>query len=177
MPLEVITGPMFAGKTEELMRRLRRWRYTGLGVLVLKPKIDTRQEGLQSHAGDQMRACSVSALPCLASRPEKIIGVDEFQFFNQADAMRVVDATLFDKTLIVAGLDLNFAGSPFNPIAYLMPFADRVTKLSAICTKCRVRDATRSLRLSDTVTVISIGAEAEYAARCLPCWLEDRREE
>lgn len=174
--IEVITGSMFSGKTEELIRRLRRARIARQTVQVFKPIIDTRfsVEKVKSHAGSEFEATPVPAaadiLPLI--RPETtVVALDEAQFFD-ADVCALARA-LAERGLrvIAAGLDQDFRGEPFGPMPQLLSLAEQVDKLHAICAICG-DEASRTQRLingeparySDPVVVV--GASELYEARC-----------
>ncbi|MBE3589753.1 MAG: thymidine kinase, partial [Firmicutes bacterium] len=180
--LEVITGSMFSGKTEELIRRTRRALIARRRVLIVKPAIDDRYaaEAVFSHDGRR-----VDAVPVPVEEPERIfvaanecgaevVSIDEAQFFTQglvAAVRRLVDS---GRRVIVSGLDLDFARRPFGCMPELMAMADEVTKLKAICVRCgepamftqRLIDG-RPAAEDDPLVVIG-GAEA-YEARCRRC--------
>ncbi len=178
--LEVICGPMFAGKTDELIRRLRRWEYADVKYVVFKPKIDTRQKNIQSRNNLSRDAIEITnafdVLDFLMNSPESydVIAIDECQFFNN-DLVPV--SNLLAKhgyLVIVAGLDRDFKGEPFGPIPSLLTVADKITKLTAICDKCGA-DATLTQRLingqpaSYYSSTILVGDSESYCARCRHC--------
>jgi thymidine kinase len=174
--VEVVTGSMFSGKTDELIRRLRRARIARQKIQVFKPSVDTRyEEGkVTSHAGSEFDA---RAVECAADIPPSldpettVVGVDEAQFFDR-EILKVVQ-TLADQgvRVIVAGLDTDFRGEPFGSMPALMAQAERVDKLHAICMVCgdlasrtqRLIDG-RPARYDDPVVVV--GASELYEARC-----------
>lgn len=174
--VEVITGSMFCGKTDELIRRLRRATIARQKVQVFKPAIDTRyaEQKVTSHAGSNYEAIPVQAsrdiLSALA-QDTTVVAIDEAQFFD-ADIVEIVQA-LADRGLrvIVAGLDMDFRGEPFGPIPVLMAMAEQVDKLQAICMVCG-EPATRTQRLVDGKPahyhdpVVIVGAAELYEARC-----------
>jgi thymidine kinase len=174
--LTVITGSMFSGKTEELIRRLRRALYARRRVQVFKHALETRSDltEIRSHNGVPHEAGAVSTSEELLERIEPetdLIAVEEAQFFDE----EIVDAcrTLADSgyQVIVAGLDMDFRGRPFGPMPSLLAEADEVVKLRAICAICG-RDASRSQRLIDgkpapaSAPTILVGAQETYEARC-----------
>jgi len=174
--LTVITGSMFSGKTEELIRRLRRALYARRSVQVFKHALDTRSDltEIRSHNGVPHEAGAVSTSEELLERIEPetdLIAVEEAQFFDEG----IVDAcrSLADSgyQVIVAGLDMDFRGRPFGPMPNLLAEADEVVKLRAICARCG-RDASRSQRLIDgkpapaSAPTILVGAQETYEARC-----------
>ena len=177
--LEVITGCMFSGKSEELIRRLKRAQIAKQKILVFKPEIDNRYSalGIISHSGFKIEAKPVKdpfeILEISIQQPEvKVIGIDESQFFDSETLPSIVEDLLEqEKRIIVAGLDMDFRGEPFGPMPNLMAMADEVLKLHAICMVCG-NDATMTQRIIngkparyDDPTIL-IGAEEKYEARC-----------
>lgn len=177
--MTVIAGSMFSGKTEELIRRVRRAVYARRSVQVFKHALETRPDGeeIRSHNGVPHPALAVSTSAELLEKADPsadVIAVEEAQFFDGG----IVDAcqTLADSghDVVVAGLDMDFRGEPFGPMPALMAAADEVVKLRAICARCG-RDAARSQRLIDghpapaTAPTILVGAEESYEARCRHC--------
>lgn len=179
--LEVICGPMFSGKSEELIRRLRRAQIAKQNVLCVKHALDDRWsvEHIVSHNGSTFQTRSLTDItqlvPLCESLGATVIGIDEAQFFS--DSILPVVRTLIDaqKRVIIAGLDLDFRGTPFGVMPILMALSDTVSKLSAICTECG-DDALLSQRLIDGKParhedpVILVGAQEAYQARCRNCY-------
>jgi len=177
--IEVICGSMFSGKTEELIRRLRRARIAKQKVQVFKPTIDTRyaDREVTSHNGLQTKATPVQGISDLQERIEPnttVVAIDEAQFFD--DAIVELCTVLADDGLrvIVAGLDMDFRGEPFGPVPALMAQAEQVDKLQAICVSCG-GPASRTQRLIDGEParyddpIILVGASEVYEARCRGC--------
>ena len=177
--LEVITGPMFSGKTDELIRRLRRARIARQKVQVFFPAVDSRYTGfayakVTSHAGAEFDAAPVRAAQELLRLVEdgtSVVGIDEAQFFDD-DILPVVDRLVAGGVrVIVAGLDTDFRGEPFGPMPILMAKAEVVDKLHAICMVCG-EPASRTQRLVDgnparyDDPVVIVGADELYEARC-----------
>jgi thymidine kinase len=176
--LEVVCGPMFSGKSEELIRRLRRAEIAGQRVLIVKPKIDDRYDigHVVSHAGAKMRAVAVTSpadIPGLVENYD-VIGVDEVQFFSP-EIVLILDG-LVEKGMRVlcSGLDQDFRGSPFGPMPELLCRAELVDKLQAVCHRCG-GPATMTQRLvdgfpapADGATIV-VGALEQYEARCRSC--------
>ena len=184
--LEVITGPMFAGKTEELIRRAERKIIAKKKVVVLKPQIDVRYSQTQvvSHNKRTLPCYLVPLKFTFNELNEEIkneilsadtVCIDEAQFFSKEFITFCHDLTLLGKNVIVAGLDLDFKGEPFGPMPELLALADSVTKLTAICTVCG-KEANRTQRLIDgkpasrNSPLILIGGSETYEARCRECW-------
>jgi thymidine kinase len=177
--LTVITGSMFSGKTEELIRRLRRALYARQSVQVFKHALDVRSEHteIRTHSGTLHEAVAVSTSDELLERVGEttdVVAVEEAQFFDEgivSVCRRLADSGY---ELIVAGLDMDFRGLPFGPMPVLLAEADEVVKLRAICARCG-RDASRSQRLIDgrpapaTAPTILVGAQESYEARCRHC--------
>lgn len=174
--LEVITGSMFCGKTDELIRRLRRAKIAKQKIQVFKPRIDTRyaEAKVTSHAGSEFDAEPVDKAADIRSRlanDTTVVGIDEAQFLD-AEIVSVVNY-LADKGLrvIVTGLDTDFRGEPFGSMPALTAQAERVDKLHAICMVCG-KDASRTQRLVDgkpahyNDPVVIVGASELYEARC-----------
>jgi len=177
--IELICGCMFAGKTEELIRRVRRAQIARQEVQVFKPAIDHRYsaEEVSSHNGGQVEATVVSdshEILDQVSPATTVVAIDEAQFFDRYIAD--VCNELADRGLrvIVAGLDMDFRGEPFGPMPVLMAQAEQVDKLTAICVVCGA-SATRTQRLVDgepasyEEPVILVGAQEAYEARCRRC--------
>jgi len=166
--LIVITGSMFSGKTEELIRRVRRALYARRSVQVFKHAIDTRsgRTEIRSHNGVPHEATAVSTSEELLEQvggSTNVVAIEEAQFFDDAGY-----------EVVVTGLDMDFRGEPFGPMPRLLAEADEVVKLRAICARCG-RDASRSQRLIDgrpapvSAPIILVGAEESYEARCRHC--------
>jgi len=186
--LEVITGCMFSGKTEELIRRLERVRIARKVIVLFKPTIDNRysERAVVTHYGREFSAHllppgeeSFSALERIVGRDAidaaTVIAFDEGNFFSGKLPGLCEDLVARGKRVIVAGLDLTFAGEPFGPMPALMALADDVDKLHAVCVKCG-GEATRSQRLIDgkpapaSDAVIKVGGTEFYEARCRSCY-------
>ncbi len=163
--IEVITGSMFSGKTEELIRRMKRAKFAKQKVEIFKPKIDTRydENDVVSHDKNQIHSTAV-ALPeeiLELSKDVDVVGIDEAQFFD----MDIVDVCneLANKgvRVIVAGLDMDFMGKPFGPMPNLMAIAEYVTKVHAVCTRTG-NLAHYSYRLSDDDKLVLLGETQDY---------------
>ena len=176
--LEVVCGPMFSGKSEELIRRLRRAEIAGQRALIVKPRIDDRYDigHVVSHAGAKMRAVAVSRpeeIPGLAEQYD-LIGIDEVQFFAQ-EIVLVIDVLVErGKRVVASGLDQDFRGLPFGAMPELLCRAELVDKLQAVCHRCG-GPATMTQRLvdgfpapADGATIV-VGALDSYEARCRAC--------
>lgn len=184
--LEVICGPMFSGKSEELMRRLRRAKIARQEVITFKHHLDnTRymQEQLVSHDGTRLAAQALSDSALLQKAALEhgadVIGIDEVQFFSMEIVNAICTLVAAGKRVIIAGLDLDFRGVPFGPMPTLLAIADSITKLSAICSLCgseghftqRLVDG-EPARFNDPI--IMVGAQEAYQARCRSCYRIDK---
>lgn len=177
--IEVITGPMFAGKSEELIRRVKRLEYAHKKMLVFKPSIDNRYSDSEIVSHSKYRTNSINIeksediLPYIYDGLDAVI-IDEVQFLDEG-IVKIADA-LADKGIrvIVAGLDRDFRGEPFKNIPELLALAEDVTKLTAICIKCGSQ-ATRTQRIVDGKPasyddpIIIVGASESYEPRCRHC--------
>jgi thymidine kinase len=182
--LEIICGSMFSGKSEELIRRLKRSKLAKLNVLAFKNRLDDRMliEYVVSHNGNKIMAMPIDNPKEILSlvNPEiHIIGIDEVQFFDQEIINVICELIEQGKRVIACGLDLDFKREPFGPMPVLMAIADHVTKLKAICMECG-NEAHFTQRLVNNKPakyddpVIVIGAEEKYQARCRDCHIIDK---
>ncbi|MBA4321411.1 MAG: thymidine kinase [Odoribacter sp.] len=171
--IELITGSMFSGKTEELIRRLRRAQFAGLKVEIFKPSLDKRYSETRVVSHDEK---SISSTPVdnamsilLLASDVDVVGVDEAQFFD--DSIVDVCNKLADNgiRIIVAGLDMDFLGKPFGPIPALLAIAEYVTKVHAICMRCG-NLAQYSHRKSDEAQVVLLGEKDIYEPLCRACY-------
>lgn len=173
--IEVICGSMFSGKTEELLRRLRRALIAKQKIEIFKPAIDTRYSDTQivSHDKNYISSTIVehSSNILLLSSNVEVIGIDEAQFFD--DGLSDVCQTLADQGIrvIVAGLDMDFKRKPFGPMPHLCAIADDVKKVHAICVECG-RLANFSYRIIDNDKQVVLGELDEYKPLCRRCYLE-----
>lgn len=176
--IEVICGSMFSGKTEELIRRLNRARIAKLKVEIFKPSVDKRyhEQDVVSHNENSIRSTPVNFAGdiLLLAGDCDVVGIDEAQFFDK-ELVRVSQLLANQgKRVILAGLDMDFVGKPFEPIPELMAIAEYVTKVHAICMKCGDL-AAFSFRLSDSKEKVMLGEKESYEARCRNCFNEDKR--
>lgn len=175
--IEVICGSMFSGKTEELLRRLKRAQIARQKIQVFKPALDTRYatDHVQSH--DSGRIASVSVRRAeeileLVNNNTRVVGIDEVQFFGDGIVDVAQKLAYRGTRVIIAGLDMDFRGEPFGPMPKLLAVCEHVTKLSAVCVVCGA-PATRSQRIAapegaDGAQIL-IGAKDMYEARCRFC--------
>jgi thymidine kinase len=174
--VEVVTGCMFSGKTEELIRRLNRASYATQRVLVFKPEVDVR------YADEDIVSHSDARFPCVPVRnasdmlqhvgEAQVVGIDEAQFFG--DELVAVANTLANqgRRVVVAGLDQDYRGEPFGPMPAVMAIAEYVTKTLAVCMVCGA-PANRSQRLVASGEQVLLGASDTYEARCRLHWKPD----
>jgi thymidine kinase len=175
--IEVICGSMFSGKTEELLRRVRRAQIGRQKVQVFKPAIDDRYSvsHVQSHDANRVLsrpvACAADVLRYVEDNT-RVVGIDEAQFFDEAIVEVAQKLAYRGIRVICAGLDMDFRGQPFGPMPRLLAVAEEVTKLSAICMVCGAQ-ASRSQRIAGDTTQgadrIAVGAKDLYEARCRFC--------
>lgn len=185
--LEVICGSMFSGKSEELIRRMRRAQYAKQTTQLFKHASDIRKDvtanHVQTHNGARLAACPADSIQSIESMlwdDAQIIGIDEVQFFGYDIVLLIDKLVAQGKRVIVAGLDLDFRGIPFGCMPTLMALADDVTKLKAVCMKSG-KDAHVSQRLIDgepakhTDPIIMVGADEAYEARSRSCHEIDKK--
>ena len=171
--LEVVTGPMFSGKSEELIRRLKRARIARQRVACFKPDIDHRyhRTAIASHSSQTHEATTVATVEDLraALYPQlaevEVVGIDEVQFFDPAIIPFALELVALGKRVLMAGLDTTFSNEPFGPVPALMALADKVTKLSAVCMVCG-QSAIHTQRLGQSQELVVVGAAGMYEARC-----------
>jgi thymidine kinase len=171
--LEVITGPMFSGKSEELIRRLKRARIARQRVACFKPDIDLRyhRTSIASHSQQTHEASTIANVEELRAQlyPQlgdvEVIGIDEVQFLSSEVVPLVEELIALGKRVIIGGLDMTFNAEPFGPVPALMAIADKVTKLSAVCMVCGA-SAIHTQRLGQSQELVVVGAAGLYEARC-----------
>jgi thymidine kinase len=172
--IEVIAGSMFSGKSEELIRRLRRAQIARQKVQIFKPGIDRRyaDDEIVSHSAMKMASDNVATSAELLARvaPDtEVVGIDEGQFFD-ADLPNVcIGLAGMGKRVIVAGLDQDYLGKPFEPMPHLLAIAEYITKTLAICMVCG-GPANHTQRLVASKERVLVGATGTYEARCRHCW-------
>lgn len=171
--IEVICGCMFSGKTEELIRRLKRAAIADLKVEVFKPKVDTRYDdnNIVSHDTSALLATPVGSSSEIleASSETSVVGVDEAQFFDMELPLVCQELALRGVRVVVAGLDMDYRGKPFGPMPDMLAIAEYVTKVHAICVHCG-NLATHSYRLALGDEVILLGEKEQYEPRCRSCY-------
>jgi len=179
--LEVVCGPMFSGKTEELIRRIRRVEYARMRAIVFKPEIDTRydKDMIVSHSEQKISSVPVANVSRIraylgsCSKPFHVVGLDEVQFFDKDVIFLCEDLVRSGVRVIAAGLCEDYLGRPFGPMPELLAHADMVTKLWAVCMKCGA-PASKSHRLTrpghkKADDQVLVGAASIYEARCRAC--------
>ena len=172
--IEVITGPMFSGKSEELIRRLRRAEFARQPVQIFKPALDRRYSTneIVSHSGLEIASENVSRAREIIEKVHadtEVIGVDEAQFLGE-EAVEVCNQLAnMGKRVIVAGLDTDYLGRPFEPMPHLLAVAEEITKLLAICVRCG-NPAVHTQRLVESDELMVVGASGIYEARCRRCF-------
>ncbi len=173
--IEVIVGSMFSGKSEELIRRLKRAQIARQKVQVFKPKIDDRYsiEQISSHSGMTHVSNPVMTAKELLAQIKsdtEVVGIDEGQFFDAEIVEAVNELANGGKRVIIAGLDQDYTGKPFEPMPQLLSIAEFITKTHAICVKCGAM-ANYSQRTSDSTERVEVGASDKYEARCRKCFV------
>lgn len=171
--VEVITGSMFSGKTEELIRRLRRAQFGGLRVEIFKPSLDRRYSETKIVSHDEKSIVSTpvgnpSSILLLAGEVD-VVGIDEAQFFD--NSIVEVCNKLADNgvRVVIAGLDMDFMGKPFGPVPALLAISEYITKVHAICMRCG-NLAQYSFRKSEEVQVVLLGEKDKYEPLCRNCY-------
>lgn len=177
--IEVVIGPMYSGKSEELIRRIKRAEIAKQNIVVFKPKIDDRysKEDVVSHSGDSVGAIPINnanEIYNYIDEKTQVVGIDEVQFFDEEIIKIAVNLADKGIRVIAAGLDMDFKGEPFGPTPKLLAVAEFVDKIQAICSVCG-QPATRSQRLINGEParyddpIIQVGAVESYEARCRKC--------
>ncbi len=172
--IEVITGPMFSGKSEELIRRLRRAEIARQRVQIFKPRIENRyaENEIVSHSGLGIRSELVRTAAEVLERVEprtEVVGIDEAQFLGAELPDVAQKLANLGKRVIIAGLDTDYLGRPFEPMPRLLAIAEEITKLLAICVRCG-NPAVHTQRLVASNELIVVGAADKYEARCRRCF-------
>lgn len=176
--IEVICGSMFSGKTEELIRRLRRAQIARQQVEIFKPALDDRYSGEEVVSHDERVILSTPVDTAdqilLLQSDADVIGIDEAQFFGPALVEVCQLLARQGRRVVVAGLDQDYLGEPFEPIPQLMAVAEYVTKLHAICVRCGA-PANHSQRITPSAERVVVGAKNTYEPRCRRCFAPDKR--
>lgn len=179
--IEVLCGPMFSGKTDELLRRLRRLKFAKKKYVIFKPKLDTRfsENEVVTHEGVKLAGVSVDTaqdiLNHVQKHPVDVVAIDEAQFFSRTEEKGLVNVVreLARKGIrvIISGLDMDYFGDPFGLMPDLMAVADEVTKLKAVCSVCG-EEASMSKSKLKFSSIVELGGEDKYEPRCLLHWDE-----
>jgi len=175
--IEVICGSMFSGKTEELIRRLKRVKIANLKVEIFKPAIDVRYDEVKivSHDTNAIPSTPIdnSQKILLLANDVEVVGIDEAQFFDEQLPAVCDELAYRGIRVIVAGLDMDYLGNPFGPMPYILAKADYITKLHAICMRCG-NMANYSYRKIPNEDQVMLGAKDVYEPRCRICYHEKR---
>lgn len=172
--IEVICGCMFSGKTEELIRRLRRAQIAKQKVVIFKPRIDNRysEDKIVSHNELSLSSIVINNASEIMQLTDdaQVIGIDEAQFFSN-DIVKIAEDLANDRRrVIIAGLDQDYRGMPFGPMPHLLSIAEYITKTLAICMVCG-NPADRTQRLTKSKELVVVGAQNIYEARCRKCFV------
>ena len=172
--IEVVVGPMFSGKSEELIRRLRRAEYARQRVQIFKPAIDERYavNEIVSHSGLGISSDNVMKAEEIMAKVQprtEVIGIDEAQFLGDGVVDVCTQLANLGKRVIVTGLDTDYRGRPFEPMPRLLAVAEEITKLLAICVRCG-NPAVHTQRLVESEELVVVGAAGIYEARCRRCF-------
>lgn len=178
---ELITGPMSCGKTEELLKRIRRCEIAGRKIKVFSPSIDTREQGnyIKSRNGltaDAIKVERAAQILKFVKSDDEVVAIDELQFFDSGITKVITIMMNQGKKVIGSGLELDFKAEPFGSMPELMCIATKVDKLHAVCMKCGCEHATRTQRLINgkpadkSSPLIMIGGDEAYEARCIQCY-------
>ncbi len=175
--VEVVCGSMFSGKTEELLRRVKRARLARRRVVLFKPRVDNRYDDVKvvSHEGIKAEATAIASAAEIFTfvnleNPPDVVGIDEAQFFDDALVDAAEKLANAGVRVICAGLDQDYRGKPFGPMPALMSVAEYVTKLQAVCSRCGAA-ACRSQRLVGMEGQLFVGGAADYEPRCRRCFV------
>lgn len=173
--IEVITGPMFSGKTEELLRRLRRAKIAQLKMAIFKPRIDVRygQNKIVSHDANYFPSLPVgNSADILRNLGEaQLVAIDELQFFDDGIIDVCEELALRGCRVVCTGLDMDYLGKPFGPMPRVLAIANYITKIHAICVKCG-NPGTHSFRTVKESSQVMLGELESYEARCRNCFNE-----
>lgn len=177
--IEVICGCMYSGKTEELIRRLRRAQIAQQKVVIFKPQIDTRYSAnhIVSHSDQSLPSLLVQSPSDIMtkSKDAQVIGIDECQFFSDEVVSICEGLADIGKRVIIAGLDQDYRGKPFGPLPELLALAEYITKTLAICMVCG-NPADRTQRITKQQELVVVGAKGIYEARCRKCFVPPNEE-
>jgi len=171
--IEVICGSMFSGKTEELLRRLKRAEFAKLNIAVFKPQVDKRYDTQRvvSHDENTIQAIAIDSATNIFKLAEgaEVVAIDEAQFFDLELITVCTELANSGVRVIIAGLDMDFLGKPFGIMPELLAIAEHITKVHAICIDC-CASANHSFRMTDDKNLIQIGEKEEYKPLCRNCF-------
>ena len=171
--IEVICGSMFSGKTEELLRRVKRAKFSKLTIAVFKPQVDKRYDNQKvvSHDDNTIEAISIKSAKDILKLIDQVqvVAVDEAQFFDSELVSVCAELANSGIRVIIAGLDMDFLGKPFGIMPQLLAIAEHITKVHAICIDC-CAIANHSFRMTDDKNLIQIGEKEEYKPLCRECF-------
>ncbi|MCT4469517.1 thymidine kinase [Mycoplasma sp. HS2188] len=177
--LEVITGPMFSGKTEELLKRVNTLKWADVKTLVIKPSFDNRfsESELISRTGARLSSQNVTSskeILKLWNKEYRAVAIDEMNFFDEDLPMVIEELLCNDVNVLVSGLDLDFLRKPFGITPHIIAIADEVSKLKAVCVKCKAPAgfSFRKIKSQD----LNVLGDSEYEARCRLCHIEGEKE-
>ncbi|MCS4536521.1 thymidine kinase [Mycoplasma sp. CSL7475-4] len=177
--LEVITGPMFSGKTEELLKRVNTLKWADVKTLVIKPSFDNRfsESELVSRTGARLNSQNVTSskeILKLWNKEYRAVAIDEMNFFDEDLPMVIEELLCNDVNVLVSGLDLDFLRKPFGITPHIIAIADEVSKLKAVCVKCKAPAgfSFRKIKSQD----LNVLGDSEYEARCRLCHIEGEKE-
>ena len=177
--IEVVCGSMFSGKTEELIRRVKRAEIAGQKVEIFKPSVDTRYHEIEVTSHNENRIPSTPVTSplniLLMVNDATVVGIDEAQFFDESLVFVCEQLARKGIRVMVAGLDMDYLGKPFGPVPMLMAVAEYVTEVHAICVNCGDL-ATHSFRKVNNASLIMLGEKDTYEARCRYCFQEGMSE-
>lgn len=188
--IDVICGPMASGKSLELIRKITRYRIADKNIVIFKPQIDSRDGNtISSREGSTLKDIflvknSYEIKECIENicmsnvnfNPIDVIAIDEAQFFDK-DIVALIHTlnVIHNKEIIISGLEKDAYGHPFGPMPDLLAIADNITKLSAVCMKCKIYPANFTYKKDNNNQQIEIGGDELYEARCKKCWLEGKK--
>lgn len=174
--IEVICGSMFSGKTEELLRRLKRAEFAKMKTIVFKPKVDSRynKKNVVSHNKNKIQSIPIEKAKDILEHIDiaQIIAIDEAQFLNDDLVDVCTKLANKGKRIIIAGLDMDFLGQPFGVIPKLLAIAEKITKVQAICIDCG-DNASYSFRKTNEKKLIKLGEQNEYKPLCRYCFINN----
>ena len=179
--IEVICGPMFSGKTEELIRRVKRVALAEQRYVVVKPNIKSRnkneESGISTHdESNAIHAISISESELVETTKDfNVVAIDEVQFFDEDIYIQIQALSDAGKRIIISGLDMDFSRTPFKAMSNLLCIADKVLKLKSVCMSCK-ENASYSKRIAKSDKLVSIGGKESYQALCKKCYKKEDKQ-